>query len=396
VTTTSTKPVVTTTSTKPVVTTTSTKTVVPTTINPLTTHPSGSISSLSLRVYGVIEGDVMLSHIDSVALSTSSIQGSLTVYNSPATITLTAFSNHIQGSLSVSSNYCNDVTLKATTVGGNVSWDCSTDQSGLTLPLVEVQGNLAVQAYTVNADLLHHVSGTINASNNGHWPSWSSASLNTVGGLVFHGSSDAYTLLSFPMLTKAGVVDLQVQGQGAIHLAEMMVVGDLSVVLNTAKLTVLGTINATGTVLISMLDNGDELDWNLIQGGDTTICDYIHTDASLDNIQSVKNLTLGGCESEAYPIGPQNLRSLTVILGTLRADLSDAASSYAFSMPSFPSLRSITRGLCFTSSTDVSVDLSPLLKASVSGTCYIQETIHLSSACPCREGCQHTDDSSCF
>jgi hypothetical protein len=74
--------------------------------------------------------------------------------------------------------------------------------------------------------------------------------LNAVGGLVFHGSSDAYTLLSFPMLTKAGVVDLQVQGQGAIHLTEMLVVGDLSVVLHTAKLTVLGTINATGTVLI--------------------------------------------------------------------------------------------------------------------------------------------------
>jgi hypothetical protein len=107
----------------------------------------------------------MLSNINSVALSTSSIQGSLTVYNSPATITLTAFSKHVQA---VTSNYCNDVTLKATTVGGNVSWDCSTDQSGLTLPLVEVQGNLSVQAHTVNADLLHHVSGTINASNNGH------------------------------------------------------------------------------------------------------------------------------------------------------------------------------------------------------------------------------------
>ena len=354
------------------------------------TRPS-TTNTLTVLSHGSINGDVLIYGISNASLSTYSIQGSLTIYHSPTAIALTAFSNHIQGSLNVTSYACADVSLQATTVEGNVSWTCS---DTLTLPLVDIRGSLTVNARSVNADLLHRVTGNITSSN-ANWPLWSSASLNAVGGLVFHGRSDSQTLLSLPMLSQAGVLDFQVQGPAQINLAAQLVVGDLSVVLNSGHLSIFGTINATGTVLISMLDSTDVLDWNLIQGGDTTICDVIQTDASLDTLESVHNLTLGGCRDESQPISPQNLRSLSVILGTLRADMTNM-SGYDFTMPGFPSLRSITQGLCFTSRSSVSVDLSPLLKASVSGTCYVQETIHLTSACPCSEGCQHVTNTSCF
>ena len=328
-------------------------------------------------------------------LTASAVQGNLTIDSSAAVVTLTAATAQIQGNLVVHADTCSSVTFGGVyAVVGSANWRCEDDTRLLTLPLSTVGGNLEAFARSIAAPSLTRVVGNITGSYGQAWPGWSAPLLSTVGGLLFSGigGGSGATLL-FPSLLQAGLVDLNVlSGVAAVQVDRLMVSEQLKVTMtsSSAQLTVNGTLNTTGTVDV-VVASSNRLSWNLTQGGDTTICDGVREDPALDTLKSVHNLTLG-CRSQA--IAPQTMRSLLVVLGTLRADL--PSSSNKFQLPAFPSLRSINNGLCLTSVRVNTVDLSPLLKASVSGTCYIQDTIQLSSACPCREGCQSHNASNCY
>jgi hypothetical protein len=367
-----------------------------TTRQPTTPTPTPHDAELQLEVPGVISGNVLINHISAVTLTASSIKGNLTIDSSIATVTFTATSAQLQSSLFVDAAGCSSVTLAGVySVAGDVSWSCTDATNALVLPLSTVGGQLTVNARNISSPRLITVTGTVTGGYGGKWPVWTAPFLTTVGGLMFSGlGGGSLPNLLFPSLTRAGVVEFAVQESRAnVQVGNLVVSEQLNATMeySAAHLIVNGTINATGTVVIDIVTPTSVLTWNLTQGGDTTICDVIQEDPGLDSLTSVHNLTLGGC---GRAIAPQTLRSLQVVLGTLRVDLPDASTT--FRLPAFPSLRSIAKGMCLTSNNTKTVDLSPLLKSSVGGVCYIEQTIQLSSACPCREGCQSDDTSSCY
>eukprot|EP00730_Choanoeca_flexa_P017399 TRINITY_DN8378_c1_g1_i1.p1 TRINITY_DN8378_c1_g1~~TRINITY_DN8378_c1_g1_i1.p1 ORF type:complete len:237 (+),score=46.83 TRINITY_DN8378_c1_g1_i1:234-944(+) len=234
-------------------------------------------------------------------------------------------------------------------------------------------------------------------------PTYWAANMLTAVGTLLLTTGPNYQLsyvssITLPKLTKADRLSVHMESSDPPTVtlslgSQPLTVNSLDINMARSKhLYINGSVNATGPVNLDVLDTKSALSMTLMQAGELSLCDAIHNDLALERLEMVDNLTIGGCDDLTY-IASQTFSSLLVVKGSLKIHMT--SQSNTFVIPVFPYLRGIVKGICITTARPVGVDLSSLLKVSIQGQCYIDSSIKLLSACPCRTGCQVVEHLSC-